>query len=914
MYFKPIFLTYTMLKAFYEDRTKIEIKSYFLVVDFIFSTSFTVKKSKKASLEMYYNDSMDEICDMVEVNSPCNLKMNQKNKKRLSNNNKNVSNSKKVGRKKFDFQKFEEYNRNDNVNVVEKNLLSNNICESSKGQDIVEVTNMNSHGLNNRICNNDNNNRNKHANILQQKRGSHSFIRNTPPTTPSDCCRSDDWSTFDPTKLRNITEEQANNIITESLFLSSSDKRTNDTNNLQSSEEGKIILNSDDTSTSYPIKNKISCIENVSAKNKKIAFLKKIMTRFEFKSEALKKIDDNRNGVAVLEGDKNCKNLPISKNCDQGCCLESSSLQNELNNENIISENSDSLVREYNSAKETYIFPPFNKRLLQRSSSINNSSSNFIIQILTPHQKKVLDENAAPKFSPASSFLPNIPYGKVLAVYKKETLSTVGASGTVASRITTKTMFDFKPLAHSTPFQTPKQSLRNIKNASKNRGTILPYDEKGRIFENHLSSKGRISFNSNTSHVPSLTAPSYLSHIPEEMYIRKMTKLKNSLRKIKRILNGTDKVINNCSKNLNFNGSKIELSAKRTNLIGTKRIESLKDEYEKTKTLMNIANIVPRINSKFLSIYTISDISLELNRLFCFKKTQENMSYAFCIILKCANNVVGTQVRTVEDVGSVRLKQVRFFDHIKFSKLPINFVVVLEIYAIKVGELDRTKLSRFKRSLKDFATSILKPSFKKPSLISINENTTTNLNDSLHPKNQIGYDHFTQCGVLRLNRDTIGCQKFYFEEAKFPLEGTIYLNTECTPLPQQVEVAYSGYLTIYNCDDVKNQSIKMWTIVKRSIMKFWKSCDDEYDGQLPIFIMDMSKITSPQIERIKPTEYGYKEDSFYIDIICESNDSNCIYQQKRIYFTSECYNDCDNWLQYLNEILKTIRHEPDNNF
>uniref|UniRef100_A0A0K0F0R2 PH domain-containing protein n=1 Tax=Strongyloides venezuelensis TaxID=75913 RepID=A0A0K0F0R2_STRVS len=78
-------------------------------------------------------------------------------------------------------------------------------------------------------------------------------------------------------------------------------------------------------------------------------------------------------------------------------------------------------------------------------------------------------------------------------------------------------------------------------------------------------------------------------------------------------------------------------------------------------------------------------------------------------------------------------------------------------------------------------------------------------------------------------------------------------------------------------------------------MKFWKSCEDEYGGQSPA------------------SEFSYKEDSFYINVRCESSDLKCVYQHKRIFLSSECSDDCKNWLQYLNGIFKLIRHELDVN-
>uniref|UniRef100_A0A0N5C113 Anillin domain-containing protein n=1 Tax=Strongyloides papillosus TaxID=174720 RepID=A0A0N5C113_STREA len=853
---------------------------------YIFSANSTTRKYD--SEHEPPSDSMDEACDAFETLSVSadiyDMQIRTKNRRSCRTSKRKTTASKQNNEDEVVSKKVGDYKY---PKVVELSYMVNNNVGNSGVESV---------------------------GTYQGNRSYDFCVKNTPQTTPSDRIHSSDWSTFDPYKLKNISETKVNNIITESLFQSSPEKTKNTIDCIQHSEDEEIIMGP--TDSPQVVENNNTSTKNTTSTYKKMTFIRRFLSKFELKYDKTKKIKEEGN-VGAPKNKEKCNNPSIVNKNIQCSSSKVFASQNQLNNAYIVYENSGSPQQVSDNEKENCLHNRMSgKRCLEtdewndKTSSII-SSSKFKTPKLTPYQKKVYDENCAPKFSPASRYIPDSPYGKILAVYKGDTLSIVSSIGTIALHSTAPGIYDLKPIAHSTPFQTPTHSLAKGRNGNKCRGTILPFEEKDKISDNTTYSKGKFSLNSNNSHVPSLTAPSYLTHIPEEMYVRKLTTIKNSIRKTKRIVYESEKIISDCIKKSNYNGKDVELTANRTKLIGVSRIESLKDEYQKTKILMNIANLIPRINSKFLSIYTINEIKLELNRLFCFKKTQENLSYVFFIVFKSANNVIGTQMKTVEDLGSVRLRQIKFFDVIRFSKLPINFVVLLEIYAMKIGELDRTKLSRFKKSVKDFAVSIFRPSSKKSTLISINENNTVNPNDSLHPKNQIGFEHFTQCGVLRLNRDTIGNQKFYLEEAKFPLEGTISLNTECSSLPQQIEVAYSGFLSIYNGDDTKGYSIKMWTIVKRSIMKFWKSCEDEYGGQSPVSIIDMSKITSPQLERIKASEFGYKEDSFCIDVICESLDLNCVYQHKRIFLSSECSNDCENWLQYLNGILKLIRHEPD---
>uniref|UniRef100_A0A0N4ZF39 PH domain-containing protein n=1 Tax=Parastrongyloides trichosuri TaxID=131310 RepID=A0A0N4ZF39_PARTI len=733
-------------------------------------------------------------------------------------------------------------------------------------------------------------------NLCTDKRKSYSsFFKNTPPTTPSEKLHSDAWTTFDPSKVRTISETRVNNILSESMFLNSPERNQLDSNKCDNGRNQDPI--SKDKNVHRFIQNGDGDSERSSFKNGKFSSIRNFFSKFESPKSSVRNIQNNQ-----------------MNNDHVNICRENDILIGNVrcSAPQVIGAPDMSLPREFNTGKKVQPLYISSSRTEKIGMCVNvNKDSNFQCKFNTPkltaYQKKIVDENCAPKYSPAPKFTPDAPFGKVMMTYKTETLSIASASGTLAIRSAAQGIPEFKPMAHSTPFPTPKQSFGLPKKRNESRSTILPFDERSKNSGNTNSPKGKESFLSNASHVPSLNAPSCVTQISEEMYVRKLTVLKNLIRRAKDAVCKAQLVINDCSKKSNFNGSTDELTAHRTMLIASKKIESLKLEYERTKTLMNMITGLPRINSNFLSKYTLNDIKLELNRLFCFKKIQTTNSYAFCIVTKCANNVIGTQIRTVEDIGTVRLRQVKFSEVIKFSKLPIDFVVVMEIYAIKIGELDRTMLSRIKKGLRNLALSVFRPSAKRSSLTTIDENATPNPNDSLHPSNQIGFERFTQCGVLRLNRDTTGNQKFFLDEVKFPLEGTICINAECSILPQQIEMAYSGYLYVYSSEDLKKSIVKMWTIVKRSIMKFWNDCDDEYRGLAPSSLVDMSKITSPVIERIKPNEIGFKPDSFYIDLVCEPTATSASYQQKRIFFSCECSDDCDNWLQYLNDILRLIR-------
>uniref|UniRef100_A0AAF5I226 PH domain-containing protein n=1 Tax=Strongyloides stercoralis TaxID=6248 RepID=A0AAF5I226_STRER len=756
-----------------------------------------------------------------------------------------------------------------------------------------------------------------------------SFMKNTPPATPGTCLNND-WLMFNPEKKKAPLEVKVNNeeellcchrspTIKEDMF----DAATPRSRPIESRLHKPVNFNSDVLNSSTPD----------LPKGRKLKSVRRILSKFE-----------RGNGESIKRGKTPERIKTPSKNFKECCVPGSTLLVRNCNNKEVFNNISDSQkpFKETN-AQGFYFAPmknterkfdehnyskslprelkngvvdiPEHKRLSDsmfleqryNDENIANGTINFRTPKLTAFQRKFVDNCCAPKFSPAPRYLPDAPLGKVLTTYKTETLSISSATGTLALRSAAQAIHKFTPIAHSTPFATPRHSFGLLKKKNENRTTILPNDDKCNNTQPSSSSRSKESFVSGASHVPSLYAPTYVTHISEEMYVRKLTKLKNLIKQANIAVSDAKKVIQEYAKKSNFNGTDAELLANRQILVGQIKIDSLRIEYERTKTLMNMNTSFPRVFPTLLSTYTLNDIKLELNRLFCFKKTQPDTSYAFCIVFKCANNVIGTQIKTVEDLGSVRLRQLKFCDVIRFSKLPTDFIAVVEVYAMRIGQRERTRLSRFKRSVKDFAVSVFKSSSKRSILTPIDENGSINNNDSLHPSNQVCFDDFTLCGLLRLNRDTTGCQRFYLDEAKFPLEGTISLNTECSPLPQLIEMAYSGYLSVYNAEDFSREPLKLWTIVKRSIIKFWSSCEEEYQGKAPTSIIDMAKITSSKLEKIKEGDFGFKENSFYIEVLCEPSTTSYVYQQKRIYFTTECSMDCENWLKYLNDVIRLLR-------
>lgn len=59
-----------------------------------------------------------------------------------------------------------------------------------------------------------------------------------------------------------------------------------------------------------------------------------------------------------------------------------------------------------------------------------------------------------------------------------------------------------------------------------------------------------------------------------------------------------------------------------------------------------------------------------------------DVSYAFVILLKTDEQVEATQTVTLMDTRALRVSKVHFSDHIRFTNLPVDFRILLEIYAL----------------------------------------------------------------------------------------------------------------------------------------------------------------------------------------------------------------------------------------
>ncbi|OZC11932.1 hypothetical protein X798_01113, partial [Onchocerca flexuosa] len=261
-----------------------------------------------------------------------------------------------------------------------------------------------------------------------------------------------------------------------------------------------------------------------------------------------------------------------------------------------------------------------------------------------------------------------------------------------------------------------------------------------------------------------------------------------------------------------------------------------------------------------------------------------DVSYAFVILLKTDEQVEATQTVTLMDTRALRVSKVHFPDQIRFTNLPVDFKVLLEIYALKISENRRSD---------DYSCSMLKN--KAKSLLSPSKKTCCN-------ESIVGSSEFTCCGHICLNRDTIGMQKFYLDGAVYPLEGTIEIESRCTTLPPTIEIDFRGFLTMYQIIAGLGSWARYWAVLRCGVVQFWKYPDDEISEKPALACMDLSKCTDKEIGHA-PHEICSRPNAFTVDLLVPKSAS--LIEKKRFAYQCavicrhegalQCLVECPEW-------------------
>ncbi|KAL3994313.1 Cell division protein anillin family protein [Acanthocheilonema viteae] len=341
-----------------------------------------------------------------------------------------------------------------------------------------------------------------------------------------------------------------------------------------------------------------------------------------------------------------------------------------------------------------------------------------------------------------------------------------------------------------------------------------------------------------------------------------------------------------CKKNSSFNGTLVELSAQRGLLLARERLLALQNEMQRLKTRRFVKEPVPPMTKRMRGAIDLTSIDVYLNRNFCIRNIDENVSYAFVILLKTDEQVEATQTVTLMDTRALRVSKVHFSDRIRFTNLPIDFTVLLEIYALKVSENRRSD---------DYSCSMLRN--KAKSLLSPSKKTCGN-------ESVVGFSEFICCGHICLNRDTIGMHKFYLDGAVYPLEGTIEIDSRCTTLSPTIEIDFQGFLTMYQIISGLGSWARYWAVLRCGVVQFWKYPDDEASEKPVLACMELSQCTNKEISHA-PHEICSRPNAFTIDLLVPTSAS--LTEKKRVLLSADTKELCSAWLNALNGTLQVLR-------
>ncbi|VDO63003.1 unnamed protein product [Heligmosomoides polygyrus] len=325
----------------------------------------------------------------------------------------------------------------------------------------------------------------------------------------------------------------------------------------------------------------------------------------------------------------------------------------------------------------------------------------------------------------------------------------------------------------------------------------------------------------------------------------------------------------------------VQLSAQRTLLLARERLELLRCEVNRISALAAVRNPPPPVSRELRGTMTISNITVHLNRSFC-----QHTSYALLILLKCGAEVEATGPVSLLAHQPVRIRQLTFTEHVQFANLPVDFNVVVEVYAMVSLPSGKQMDQSCATNIANKCRNLLSPACEL-SLIAF---TPSQMLSAVHRPGRAVYQkdphasEFVRCGYIILNRDTVGANKFYLDEAEYPLEGIIEVYARCTTLPPAIEVDNRGFLTMYQTVSGIGAWERYWAVLRRGMVYFWRYPDDESLEKRPVAFMDLSKCTNDEVVACNPDQCP-RENSFSIDMLVSTTPSM---MEKKRYVATDC--------------------------
>ncbi|ETN77625.1 hypothetical protein NECAME_10903 [Necator americanus] len=294
------------------------------------------------------------------------------------------------------------------------------------------------------------------------------------------------------------------------------------------------------------------------------------------------------------------------------------------------------------------------------------------------HRFGYVPSDAPPKFSPLIAPTPGVG----VSTYKSRE-GTIGEKVNTYSNFSRNTTQHPSALATSTPVESPA-------------GTGFSQGTQGVP-------------NFDDSFISAITTGSHPRDAHEE-YKRQMTKLNHQIRVQEEQIEMTLKVLALARKKQK---SMQELSAQRTLLLARERLDLLRCEVSRISALAAVRNPPPPVSKELRGTMTISNICIYLNRSFCQRQYEQGWrwfeddsttpypaqfygsesSYALLILLKCGAEVEATGPVSLLAHNQNRIRQLTFAENVQFSNLPVDFNVLLEVYAMKLPSVKNVEQS-----------------------------------------------------------------------------------------------------------------------------------------------------------------------------------------------------------------------------
>uniref|UniRef100_A0A8R1HZH1 PH domain-containing protein n=1 Tax=Caenorhabditis japonica TaxID=281687 RepID=A0A8R1HZH1_CAEJA len=338
-----------------------------------------------------------------------------------------------------------------------------------------------------------------------------------------------------------------------------------------------------------------------------------------------------------------------------------------------------------------------------------------------------------------------------------------------------------------------------------------------------------------------------------------------------------------------------ELASQRVLLICRERLKLQLDEVRRLQALSVVRHPPPPINRHFKSAMVISNIAVHLNKNFNCRG-----SFAFIVALKCRTEIEATGVVTLLAHYQTRMHVIHFGEHMHFSNLPVDFVVSMEVYMMRVPEYkapEKTCASLLAAKVRSLLVPNSAHRRSKPNSISANR-TVVSL-----PGYQAPECEFKFCGKLTLDRDSAGDRQFYLDDVTYPLEGTVKLVSHCSSLPEAIDVEYRGFLYLFDERSPNGDSAweRYWAMLHRGIIFFWKNPVDEKNEQVPLSQIDLTKCTNQSIEETR----NERSHEFHIELLIDQTPS--LLEKRRVILAAESSDHLASWLNAINDTLYVLR-------